>query len=418
MSSLILAIDQGTSSTKALVVDARGDVVSRAQAPVSLATPEPGWVQQDAEEIWASVQRVVSDALDLEKAKRVVSLGLSTQRESCVIWDRRTGEALTPVLSWQDQRTEAICAALRAAGHGAMIRRRSGLPLDPMFSAAKARWLLDRLPQGQARAKAGEICIGTIDAFLLSRFGGEAVVEAGNASRTQLFDVVVGKWDDDLLTIFDVPLASLPHVVASNGPFPKARGLAPLADGIPIGAVLADSHSALFAHGAFAPGPVKATQGTGSSIMGLVDRAAVRDGDAGAPGVCLTLAWRLEQSMLAYEGNIRSAGATLIWAAELLGISDERAYGARRHISRLVWRHPRARLRRPWRAVVGRQRLRDRDWLLVWRDARAFCASCSGFDCPPDCRCGGRLPLKRRTGRTVVSRWRPDSKRSADAIRG
>ena len=245
-------------------------------------------MQQDAEEIWASVRRVVSDALDLETAKRVVSLGLSTQRESCVIWDRRTGEALTPVLSWQDQRTEAICAALRAAGHGAMIRRRSGLPLDPMFSAAKARWLLDRLPQGRARAKAGEICLGTIDAFLLSRFGGEAVVEAGNASRTQLFDVVVGKWDDDLLTIFDVPLASLPRVVASNGPFPKARGLAPLADGTPIGAVLADSHSALFAHGAFAPGPVKATQGTGSSIMGLVDRAAVRDGDAGAPGVCLT----------------------------------------------------------------------------------------------------------------------------------
>jgi glycerol kinase len=323
MSSLILAIDQGTSSTKALVVDARGDVVSRAQAPVSLATPEPGWVQQDAEEIWASVQRAVSDALDLEKAKRVVSLGLSTQRESCVIWDRRTGEALTPVLSWQDQRTEAICATLRAARHGAMIRRRSGLPLDPMFSAAKARWLLDRLPQGQLRAKAGEICIGTIDAFLLSRFGGDAMVEAGNASRTQLFDVVEGKWDDDLLAIFDVPLASLPRVVASNGPFPKARGLAPLADGIPIGAVLADSHSALFAHGAFAPGPVKATQGTGSSIMGLVDRAAVRDGDAGAPGVCLTLAWRLDQSMLAYEGNIRSAGATLIWAAELLGISTK-----------------------------------------------------------------------------------------------
>ena len=187
---LVLAIDQGTSSTKALLVDGRGEIVGRAQAPVSLATPEPGWVQQDGEEIWSSVRRAASEALDADTAKRVVSVGLSTQRESCVIWDRRTGEALTPVLSWQDQRTEGTCAALRAAGHGATIRRRSGLPLDPMFSAAKARWLLDRLPQGQARAKAGEICIGTIDAFLLSRFGGEAVVEAGNASRTQLFDVV------------------------------------------------------------------------------------------------------------------------------------------------------------------------------------------------------------------------------------
>jgi glycerol kinase len=180
---------------------------------------------------------------------------------------------------------------------------------------------LDALPRGQARAKAGEVCIGTIDAFLLSRFGGEAVIEAGNASRTQLFDVVRAAWDEELLAMFDVPLASLPRVIASIGPFPKARGLAPLPDGVPVGAVLADSHSALFAHGAFAPGPVKATHGTGSSLMGLVDRAAVRDGNAGAPGVCLTLAWRLDSPILAYEGNIRSAGSTLVWAAELLGIS-------------------------------------------------------------------------------------------------
>ena len=192
-----------------------------------------------------------------------------------------------------------------------------------MFSAAKARWLLDSLPHGQARAKAGEVCIGTIDAFLLSRFGGEAVVEAGNASRTQLFDVVRATWDEELLAIFDVPLAALPRVVASIGPFPKARGLAPLPDGAPIGAVLANSHSALFAHGVFAPGPVKATHGTGSSLMGLVERAAVRDGNAGAPGVCLTLAWQLDSPTLAYEGNIRSAGSTLVWAAELLGITTK-----------------------------------------------------------------------------------------------
>lgn len=318
---LLLAIDQGTSSTKALVVDSRGEVAARGQAPISIAAPEPGWVEQDAKEIWGSVRRAVSDAVEAESAKRVVSVGLSTQRESCVVWDRGSGEALTPVLSWQDQRTEAICASLRKAGHGASIRRKSGLPLDPMFSAAKAHWLLDQLPRGQARAKAGEICIGTIDAFLLSQFGGDAVVEAGNASRTQLFDVVGAQWDEDLLSIFNVPLAALPRVVGSTGPFPKARGLEPLRDGTPVGAVLADSHAALFAHGAFAPGPVKATQGTGSSVMGLVDRAVVSDGDAGAPGVCLTLAWLLERPMLAYEGNIRSAGSTLVWAADLLGLS-------------------------------------------------------------------------------------------------
>ena len=256
-------------------------------------------------------------------AKRVVSVGSSTQRESCVIWDRRSGEALTPVLSWQDQRTESVCAALRASGQGSVIRRKSGLPLDPMFSAAKARWLLDRLPSGQARAKAAETCIGTIDSFLLSRFGGEAVVEAGNASRTQLFDVVGGRWDEELLSIFDVPLAAMPRVVASTGPFPAAQGLAPLPTGVSVGAVMADSHSALFAHGAFAPGPVKATHGTGSSVMGLVDRTAVSDGDAGGPGVCLTLAWQIDAPMLAFEGNIRSAGSTLIWAAELLGVDTQ-----------------------------------------------------------------------------------------------
>jgi glycerol kinase len=321
--ALVLAIDNGTSSTKCLVVDNRGQVVGRGQASVSLATPEPGSVEQDANEIWASVRRAVDEALDPATAKRIVSVGLSTQRESCVIWERRSGEPLTPVLSWQDQRTENVCAALRAAGHGGAIRRKSGLPLDPMFSAAKARWLLDHLPSGQGRAKAAETCIGTIDSFILSRFGGEAVVEAGNASRTQLFDVVGGRWDEELLSIFDVPLAALPRVVGSTGPFPAARGLAPLPDGVPVGAVMADSHSALFAHGAFAPGPVKATHGTGSSVMGLVDRKAVNDGDAGALGVCLTLAWAIDAPMLAFEGNIRSAGSTLIWAAELLGVDTQ-----------------------------------------------------------------------------------------------
>lgn len=320
---VLLAVDQGTSSTKCLVVDSRGEVVGRGQAPVSIATPRPGWVEQDAQEIWDSVRQAVDQALDSAPGRKVAAIGLSTQRESCVIWDRKTGAPLTPVLSWQDQRTEGLCAKLLSAGHGAVVRRRSGLPLDPMFSAAKARWLLDLLPSGQARAKAAEICIGTIDSFLLSRFGGEPVIEAGNASRTQLFNVVEARWDEDLLSIFDIPLAALPRVVGSTGPFPAAKGLAALPDGVPIGAVMADSHSALFAHGAFAPGPVKATHGTGSSVMGLVERAKAPDGDAGAPGVCLTLAWAIDAPMLAFEGNIRSAGSTLVWAAELLGVTTQ-----------------------------------------------------------------------------------------------
>ncbi len=320
---LLLAIDQGTSSTKCLLVDGKGEIVARGQAPVAVATPEPGWVEQSAGAIWGSVRLAVQDALNADTGRRVVSVGLSTQRESCVVWDRKTGEALTPVLSWQDQRTEGVCQRLRDAGHGDVIRRKSGLPLDPMFSAAKARWLLDRLPAGQARAEAGDLCVGTIDSFLLSRFGGEPVVEAGNASRTQVFNVATAAWDDELLSLFGLPLAAMPRVVASTGPFPSVRGLPPLPDGVPVGAVMADSHSALFAHGAFSAGPVKATHGTGSSIMGLLDRAATRDGQTLGPGVCLTLAWRIAEPVLAFEGNIRSAGSTLIWAAELLGVDTQ-----------------------------------------------------------------------------------------------
>ena len=319
-SPLILAIDQGTSSTKCLLVDERGGVAARGQAGLGQSTPRAGWVEQDPGAIWDSVRRAVAATVTAATVGRVIAIGLSTQRESCVIWDRRSGEPLTQVLSWQDLRTQALCADLRARGFGEIVRKKSGLPLDPMFSAAKAKWLLDQIDRDRVRARAGDLCIGTIDSFLLARLGGEHIVEAGNASRTQLVDVVAARFDDELLSIFGVPRAALPRIVPSVGPFPTARGLAPLPDGVPIRAVMADSHSALFAHGAFAPGPVKATHGTGASVMGLLDRRQSRDGDALHPGLCLTLAWQIDAPVLAFEGNIRSAGSTLVWAAALLGI--------------------------------------------------------------------------------------------------
>ncbi len=320
---LILAIDQGTSSTKCLVIDHTGAAVARGGAPLGQSTPQPGWVEQDPGEIWTSVLTAVAAALTPELAARVVSVGLSTQRESCVIWDRRTGEPLTPMLSWQDQRTEAMCQAMRDRGDDVLVRQRSGLPLDPMFSAIKAAWLLDRIDPDRTRARAGDLVIGTVDSFILSRFGGEAVVEGGNASRMQLVDVARGVYDDDLLALFGIPKAALPRIVPSTGPFPAVKGLPPLKDGTPLGAVLADSHAALFAHGAFAPGPVKATQGTGSSVMGLLDGASTRNGATLHPGVCLTVAWWLDRPVLAFEGNIRSAGSTLVWTADLLGTDAE-----------------------------------------------------------------------------------------------
>jgi glycerol kinase len=224
---------------------------------------------------------------------------------------------LTPVLSWQDQRTTALCDRIRGEGHGPLVRDRSGLPLDPMFSAAKARWLLDEMACGQERARQGNICIGTVDAWLLSRFGGAPVIEAGNASRTQLLNTRVAAWDNDLLDLFDVPEAALPRIVPSIGPFPSVRGLSPLPDGVPVLAVMGDSHAALFGHGARSPGEIKATYGTGSSVMGLIDDVARLD-----PGLCLTIAWSIDRPAFAAEGNIRATGATLRWVADVFGITS------------------------------------------------------------------------------------------------
>jgi glycerol kinase len=196
-----------------------------------------------------------------------------------------------------------------------MVRTRSGLPIEPMFSAAKAKWLLDQLDPDRVRVRGGSIVIGTVDAFLMSRFTSEPVIEAGNASRTQLLDTRKMAWDQDLLELFGVPVQALPRIVSSIGPFPKIRDLAPLPDGIPVCAVMGDSHAALFAHGAFTPGAVKATFGTGSSVMGLVDKP-----DALDPGLCLTIAWALDRPFFAAEGNIRAAGSTLRWVAEIFGI--------------------------------------------------------------------------------------------------
>ena len=313
----LLAIDQGTSSTKCLLVDGAGHIAAVGSAPLGERHPSPGWVDQDADELWGSVRAAVAACLDGQDPKSVVGVAISSQRESCVIWDRRTGAALTPMLSWQDQRTTPLCDRIRAGGAGSLVRDRSGLPLDPMFSAAKARWLLDELPGGQERARQGEICIGTVDAWLLSRFGGEAVIEAGNASRTQLLNTRAAGWDSDLLDLFSVPEAALPRVVPSIGPFPTIRDLAPLADGVPVLAVMGDSHAALFGHGAFSPGDIKATYGTGSSVMGLIDNVARLD-----PGLCLTIAWSIDQPAFAAEGNIRATGATLRWLAEIFGVTS------------------------------------------------------------------------------------------------
>ncbi len=316
---LILAIDQGTSATKCALVDESGAIVARGSVPLGETHPRPGWVEQDPLAILESVTGAVRACIADRDPGSIVAVGLSTQRESVVAWDRRSGQPLAPLISWQDQRTAALCDALRSPETERLVRAKSGLPLDPMFSAAKMAWLLDAIDPERTQAKNGTLALGTVDSWLLYRLTGAHVIEAGNASRTQLLDTARVCYDDRLLELFNVPRRSLPEIVPSSGPFPALRGLEPLGAATKLAAVMADSHAALFAHGAFAPGSLKVTYGTGSSVMGLLDEPR-----AVGPGLCLTIAWQSGKSIaFAAEGNIRSTGAALRWLADLLGLSPQ-----------------------------------------------------------------------------------------------
>lgn len=311
---LILAIDQGTSATKAIAVALDGSVRARGASPVALSTPQPGWVEQDPHEIVESVRRAlveVGTQVDLTAAS---CIGISNQRESLLLWERDTGVPVSPVISWQDRRTTAVADELSWARDE--VRAISGLPLDPMFSALKARWLLDAYDPDRTRSNAGELVLGTIDCWLLYSLTGELGIEAGNASRTSLVDLSTGEWSPRLLEIFRIPRAVLPPIRSSAGVMGEIHGFPPLRDSLPVTGVLGDSHSALFSHAGWLPGIAKATYGTGSSVMALVTQD-----DAPDSGLCRTIAWRLPGNppSVAWEANILAAGATLTWLAGILG---------------------------------------------------------------------------------------------------
>jgi glycerol kinase len=308
----VLAIDQGTTNTKAVLVGQDGSVLAVASASVRLSLPRPGWAEQDAEEIWQSVLTAVQACLSAAGPIDVVAVALSTQRESVVGWSRSTGRPVGPLVGWQDVRTSGWCEAL-PAGVESLVRARTGLRVDPMFSAPKINWLLSSLDQ------ISDVCIGTVDSWLVWRLTGcrRHLIEAGNASRTLLYDVLELGWSDALLDAFGVPRTVLPQVVASNGDFGTTKGVPGLPDGIPIVAVLADSHAALYGQGCTKVGMVKATYGTGSSVM-TPAAAFAPDGAA----VASTLAWLTDQPLYALEGNVVSSGSALAWTAEVLGTSS------------------------------------------------------------------------------------------------
>lgn len=314
--AFVLAVDQGTTNTKAVLVGPDGAVVARHSVPVARAYPQPGWVEQDADELWSSALAAIDGALQ-DAAAEPACLAIANQRETVLVWDRATGVPLGPCIGWQCQRGVSLCAELRALGAATLVRELTGLPLDPTFSAPKLRWLLDADPRVRAAAERGEACAGTVDSWLTWKLtdGALHVTDAGNASRTLLLDIHTLSWSSELLDLFGIPEACLPEIAPSAGVLSHDVAQ-PGLDGLPIAALAADSHAALYGHGCVRPGTGKATFGTGTSLMTMTSAAV----PTSEHGLAATVAWSHAAPTYALEGNILSSGATVQWVADLLGV--------------------------------------------------------------------------------------------------
>lgn len=317
MTVCILSIDQGTTSSRAMVFDGRGRVRAMAQQEHRQLYPEPGWVEHDAEEIWTAVRDVARRAAS-EAEGRIAAIGLTNQRETCLLWDARTSAPLGRAIVWQDRRTADICAALKARGHEPEVRRRTGLLLDPYFSATKLAWLLDHLPDARERARRGEIRAGTMDSYILWRLTGGRVhaTDATNAARTLLFNIHDNAWDPWLLRLFDIPREILPEVRDCTADFgltePEHLGAA-----IAIGGIAGDQQAAVVGQACFEPGMIKATYGTGAFlVLNTGDQAVLSD-----RGLLTTPAYRIGgRTSYALEGSIFNAGSAVQWMRDRLGL--------------------------------------------------------------------------------------------------
>jgi glycerol kinase len=316
----ILALDQGTTSSRAIVFNQAGQPVAVAQQEFPQSYPQPGWVEHDPETLWQTQAAVAVEALQKAgiTARNVAAIGIANQRETTLLWDRTTGQAVAPAIVWQDRRTAEACAILRAASREAAIRARSGLLLDPYFSATKLAWLLASQPGLRARAETGELAFGTVDSWLAWKLTGGAahVTDASNASRTLLFDLQTGDWSDELLAEFAIPRAVLPRVVDSSGVLGTVSALPELA-GLPIAALVGDQQGALAGQGCFSAGLAKNTYGTGCFLLMHTGDQAL----APPPGLLSTVATRRNgQLTYALEGSVFIGGAVVQWLRDGLGL--------------------------------------------------------------------------------------------------
>ncbi|NBU88858.1 MAG: glycerol kinase [Betaproteobacteria bacterium] len=313
MKTHLLALDQGTSSSRSIVFDRQGRIVSMAQREFRQIYPQPGWVEHDASEIWQTQLATARQALKDAglKACDIASIGITNQRETTVVWNRRTGQPLHHAIVWQDRRTEPTCAALRAQGLEALFKQRTGLVLDPYFSGTKVSWILDHVPGARAAAEAGELAFGTVDSWLIWKLTGGAVhaTDVSNASRTLLFNIQTGQWDETLLQALKVPSQVLPQVLPSSADYGRAQAEW-LGDEIPIGGVAGDQQSALFGQACFKSGLAKNTYGTGCFMLMHTGAQA----QASANGLLTTrAAQRGLEAQYALEGSVFIGGAVVQW---------------------------------------------------------------------------------------------------------
>ena len=321
MAKYVLAIDAGTTGVTALILDSRLSVKGKANLEFRQIFPRPGWVEHDLEDIWAATLKVMGLALRQAAAKPgdLQAIGITNQRETTLLWDRRSGRPIHNAIVWQDRRTAELCNELKAHGKEPWVREKTGLVLDAYFSGTKLRWLLDNVKGARARAESGDLCFGTIDSALLWKLTGGAVhaTDVTNASRTLLMDLHKRAWDDELCALFGVPRAVLPEIRPSAGVFGRTKGVRGLPDGIPIAGIAGDQQSAMVGQACFAEGEAKCTYGTGAFLLMNAGPKPVTS----KHGLLSTVAWQIgDEVAYALEGSAFVAGAVVQWLRDGLGL--------------------------------------------------------------------------------------------------
>jgi len=320
MTQYILALDQGTTSSRSIVFDKQGNIISSAQKEFEQIFPQPGWVEHDAEEIWSTQFGTMAEAVAKANItmQQIAAIGITNQRETTVVWERSTGKPVYHAIVWQDRRTASYCDELKAAGNNEMIQQKTGLVIDAYFSGTKLKWILDNVPEARTKAANGELAFGTIDSWLVWKLTGGTVhvTDVSNASRTMLFNIHTCKWDDDLLNLLNIPKSVLPEVKPSSAIFGATGNIIPDSN-IPIAGIAGDQQAALFGQMCTQPGMVKNTYGTGCFMLMNTGTKAIKSNN----NLLTTIAWQVgDKTQYALEGSVFIAGAVVQWLRDGLKI--------------------------------------------------------------------------------------------------